>query len=99
MKKQFRTDTNPLEKITEILSTYLDTNQYEIFLFGSRARGGYTTTSDYDIGIKWKQPLGVLQLARLKGKFDDTPYHVDLVDFTNLSDTFSHIALQHTKKI
>ena len=44
-----------LDKITNVLKKYLDTNKYNFFLYGSRAKGDFFFRSDYDIWILWKK--------------------------------------------
>lgn len=65
----------------------IDDPRYEIFLFGSRARGHCDHGSDVDIGIAGPEPwpggLGRL-LTRLIDS--DVPWQCDLVDFALVKD-------------
>jgi predicted nucleotidyltransferase len=61
--------------------------RYEIFLFGSRARGHCDHSSDVDIGIAGPDPLpeGV---SRLMNRLleSDVPWRCQVVDFGLVSD-------------
>lgn len=69
---------------------------YEVFLFGSRARGGCDHSSDLDIGIAGPAPLpgGVSRLtdALLDS---DAPWRPQVVDFAMVTDpTFRRLAYE-----
>lgn len=69
---------------------------YEVFLFGSRARGGCDHSSDLDIGIAGPVPLpgGVSRLtdALLDS---DVPWRPQVVDFALVTDpTFRRLAYE-----
>jgi len=70
----------------------------KVFLFGSRAKGNTSSTSDIDIGILPKKPLNNTILWELQEIIEESfvPYDVDLVDFYNISDTFKQQALKNT---
>jgi len=61
--------------------------RYEIFLFGSRARGHCDHSSDLDIGICGPEPLpgGVSRLTNLLVE-SDVPWRPQVVDFALVSD-------------
>ena len=61
--------------------------RFEIFLFGSRARGHCDHSSDVDIGIAGPESLGPL-LGRLLRHLDDSdvPWRCNVVDFTLVTD-------------
>ncbi len=61
--------------------------RYEIFLFGSRARGHCDQGSDVDIGITWPEPLpgGTSHLLRLLTE-SDVPWRCQVVDFALVTD-------------
>jgi predicted nucleotidyltransferase len=75
-----------IEKIKGIISTTLNSrgiDTFEIYLFGSRARGDFSSSSDYDILIILKKKLGMkdkiklfTNLRRLLAK---QRYNVDVV--------------------
>jgi len=61
--------------------------RYEIFLFGSRARGHCDHSSDVDIGIAGPEPLpdGVSRLMNLLID-SDVPWRCQVVDFALVTD-------------
>lgn len=61
--------------------------RFEVFLFGSRARGHCEHSSDVDIGIAGPEPLGPL-LGRLLRHLDDSdvPWRCNVVDFFLVTD-------------
>jgi predicted nucleotidyltransferase len=61
--------------------------RYEIFLFGSRAKGHCDHSSDVDIGIAGPEPLpdGVSRLMNLLID-SDVPWRCQVVDFALVTD-------------
>jgi len=61
--------------------------RYEIFLFGSRARGHCEHGSDLDIGIAGPEPLpgGVSRLMNLLDD-SDVPWRPQVIDFALVTD-------------
>lgn len=61
--------------------------RYEIFLFGSRARGHCDHSSDVDIGIAGPEPLpgGVSRLLNRLIE-SDVPWRCHVIDFALVSD-------------
>jgi len=78
-----------IEFISETLREYLPDDS-KFFIFGSRARGQYSRSSDIDIGIESSQQLDRKLLNNIGEIFDDSfvPYHVDLVDFSKVKEKF-----------
>jgi len=70
-----------------------------IILFGSRARGDYTKTSDIDIGILPKGRINKKKLILLREKLENSniPYKVDVVDLSQTSSKFREKALKEGK--
>ncbi|MFM7108352.1 MAG: nucleotidyltransferase domain-containing protein [Planctomycetaceae bacterium] len=61
--------------------------RFEIFLFGSRARGHCDHSSDVDIGIAGPAPLGPLLGTLLRHLDDsDVPWRCNVVDFSLVTD-------------
>jgi predicted nucleotidyltransferase len=60
---------------------------YEVFLFGSRARGHCAHSSDLDIGISGPQPW-LEGIARLTDRLldSDVPWRPQVVDFALVTD-------------
>ena len=81
--------------LKELLIKRLPANS-KIFLFGSRVQGNYSTSSDLDIGIE-SENLSPVLLTELKEVIEESfiPYHVDLVDFLQVSDSFRREALKY----
>jgi predicted nucleotidyltransferase len=78
-----RTD---IEKIKEIISGVLKAKRistFETYLFGSRARGDFSSSSDYDIMIMLKKKIAMTEKIKLFTKLRRTlakkRYNVDIV--------------------
>ena len=67
--------------------------QYEVWAFGSRAKGSAKKYSDLDIAILSTEPLDINVYAELNEAFQesDLPYKVDIVDWACISETFKNI--------
>lgn len=74
--------------ITQLLRTRLP--DYEVWAFGSRARGRAKPYSDLDLAIVGDRPLSIDRLAELAEAFSesDLPWKVDLVDWSLSSPSF-----------
>jgi len=75
-----------IEKIKAIISETLKTEgiePFQLYLFGSRARGNFTADSDYDLMIISKQKIGIKDKMRLFTKLRKIlakdRYNVDVV--------------------
>lgn len=75
----------------------IDTSQYAVFLFGSRARANHGVSTDIDIGIIGEHKLSQKEIYELKEKIDESivPFNVDLVDFYNVEADFKKVALKN----
>ncbi len=64
--------------------------QYEVWAFGSRARGTAKPHSDLDLAIITDRPLPLDLSVRLAEAFEeaDLPWKVDVVDWAAASETF-----------
>lgn len=60
--------------------------QAKIYLFGSRARGDYSETSDIDIAIDDGKPFSMTQKGQIISMIDalNIPQKVDIVDFNRI---------------
>lgn len=97
-----KTILNKEEKdIRDVVFKFIDSNEYKIFVFGSRATGKARKFSDYDIGVEGKKPIAWETMALAKEAFEesDFPFKVDLVDFSFVSDKFRKTALLKIKKL
>ena len=63
---------------------------YELLLFGSRAKDRARQFSDIDIAIDSKGPITLTQLLHISGELDDSnlPYKVDIVDLSKVTGSF-----------
>jgi type I restriction enzyme S subunit len=67
--------------------------EYEVWAFGSRARGEAKRYSDLDLAIITTQPMSLSRSAALAEEFAESelPFKVDIVDWAVASDTFRQI--------
>ncbi|MBU3662736.1 MAG: nucleotidyltransferase domain-containing protein [Bacteroidetes bacterium] len=80
----------------QIVLKHIDSNKYQVFLFGSRAYGNEKFFSDIDIGILGKEAVNSIILADLEAELEESlvPFKVDLVDFNKVSIDFKNQAMQ-----
>lgn len=78
----------------KIVKQILDEFKTQVFVFGSRAKGGAKPLSDLDLCIKSNGNKRLLR--ELKDAFDESnlPFKVDIVDWSEISDSFR----QHIEK-
>lgn len=64
--------------------------QVRVYLYGSEAKGNTRRYSDIDIGLLSAEPLPLHFMNDLKEKIDNStiPYHVDVVDLTQVDELF-----------
>lgn len=89
------------KELVEILAKYLDLDQYQIFFFGSRARGDNFTRADIDIGIEGPKPIPFETIAKIKEEISELPtlYKIDIVDFRQVENDFYKVAKQNIEII
>lgn len=89
------------DKIKDIVLKYLPQDEYEVFLFGSRATGNNKKWSDYDVGIlpKGAETFSASLKYDILDELDKQkiPFFVDLVDFTDVDNTFKEFAFKDRK--
>ncbi len=80
----------------ELVLENIDTDEYAVFLFGSRAYDRYPEKADIDIGILGEKELPESSRYLLKDKIEesDIPYNVDIIDFSRTSNSFRKVALR-----
>lgn len=88
---------NSEERMKEIIFRNIDSKDYKVFLFGSRARWNHRPNSDYDIGIEWKKEIEYIKFLQLKRQLNDLPFIIDIIDFQTVDDSFKKIALKYTQ--
>ena len=78
---------------------FLKDQEAGIFLFGSRSRGNHHWGSDIDIGIIPKERFNPQRLVLLREFLENlnTPYKIDIVDFSNVSEAFKKEALKEAE--
>lgn len=88
-------------KIKEIVSKHLDLSEYDLFLFGSRARGDNNDRSDIDIGIEGKKEIPAYIKISIEDELEELPTlcKIDLVDFSLVFAGFRKEAKKHIKYI
>lgn len=89
-------DAQSLSEIKKIIFRFLDPKKNKVFIFGSRAIGNARKFSDIDIGIRSHKKISEELIEDIQDTFEesDLPYTVDVVDFSQVSDTFKNISLQ-----
>jgi len=85
--------------IRSIIGRYVDTNDFFVFLFGSRAAQTSRPNSDYDIGIFGEKKIPFALIAKIKDELDNypIPVNIDIIDFSTVSDDFKKLALKEIK--
>lgn len=83
-------ESRSLNEVRRIVLDGLRGVPAEVYLFGSRARGGATSASDIDVGVLPKNGLtpGLLSLIRERLEQSTVPYVVDLVDLSKADAEF-----------
>ena len=79
-----------IKLLKEIISKYLV--NYQLYLYGSRAKGTARRFSDVDIAINSLE-LNSLILSKIKFDIEEStiPYSVDILDYNCISDDFKNI--------
>ncbi len=88
-------------EILDIVGRHLDLTNYRVFFFGSRVGGGHTDRSDIDVGIEGPSPIPLEKMARIRGDIEDLPtlYHIDVVDFRTVDESFREVAMKHVEAL
>ena len=89
------------KEIKKIVGKYLDLKKYKIFFFGSRVKGDNFPRADIDIGIEGPKEIPIEIMAKIEEEISNlsTLYHIDIVDFRNVSDDFYEVAKQKVEMI
>ena len=84
------------EAIKRLILKAFQSYDADIFLFGSRATGDETCSSDYDIGYSTDASLNASFILTLQENLEELPIpnHVDLVDFMTVPVKFKEIATE-----
>lgn len=91
-------DTKTRSVLTKTIRAHIPDAGYKSFVFGSRATHAHRPYSDIDLGIIGPAPLPAKQYIELKDALEqsDLPYKVDVVDFSDVPESFKNVALRHT---
>ena len=67
--------------------------EWDVWAFGSRARGNAKPYSDLDLAVMTTDPLPLDRLAALTHAFDasDMTIRVDVVDWSSISEAFRQV--------
>lgn len=85
-----------LSIIKNIFLETLPLDEYNVFLFGSRAERNHRRRSDADVGVFGKTKMPAILKANLEEKLDNAnvPYRVDIIDFNETDEHFKKEALK-----
>ncbi len=83
-----------LDLIRNTIYKHFSREEYEAFVYGSRADGTAQKWSDIDVGIRGKErvPGSLIETVREELEESDIPYKVEVVDFAKVSDKFRGFA-------
>lgn len=82
-------------EVKDILNSYVRWSEYKFFFFGSRVTETGGERSDIDIGILGnKIPETDMFEIQDKIKEIETPYSINLVDFSDVNESFKETALK-----
>ncbi|NOZ68455.1 MAG: nucleotidyltransferase domain-containing protein [Deferribacteres bacterium] len=85
-----------IEKLKDVLLSFLKDEDIKVVLFGSRAREDSVNTSDVDIGIIPGKGVNRKKLILLREYIEEMniPYKVEIVDFSTVSEEFKEMAFK-----
>ncbi len=80
----------------KLILNNIDTNQYAVFLFGSRAYKIHGARTDIDIGIFGNDAIPNKVISELREILENSiiPYRIDIVDFAKVDQNFKEIAFK-----
>ena len=84
LENSFNTKISTIGELKAFLKEYFETDEVDLFLFGSRARGDDNKFSDVDLGIYKKKDVD-LKISLLREILEDSnlPFKVDIVVLNN----------------
>ena len=87
-----------VETIRIALQSVFRGDSFDLFVFGSRAAGTARPNSDWDIGVRGREPVPGRVMERARDALESlrTLQSFDLVDFRRVSKTFQDIAVRNT---
>lgn len=89
------------QEVRNIVEKHLNSDEFDVFFFGSRVSGTSDERSDIDIGIKGEKPVPADKFFRIKEELEQLPvlYKIELVDFYYVSTDFSQLAEKNKEMI
>ena len=83
-------------KLKELIIDFLKYDNVKVVLFGSRARGDSYISSDVDIGIIPHEKFAKNKITLLRENVENLniPYKVEIVDFSEVSESFRKESLK-----
>ncbi len=83
------------------LSECTEGEEFEYFLFGSRAQGTARGNSDWDIGVLGQRPLSAFERSRMTEVVEEWPtlHTIELVDLTAAKPSFRDHVMKHAVRI
>lgn len=88
-----------LKTLKELIASVIKERGVIVYLFGSRATGKATPSSDIDIGVILKEGNSGRIIALLRERIENSniPYKVDVVDLSQVSEEFRERVLREGK--
>lgn len=77
-----------MEEIQRIVLEAIGSRPIDAYLFGSRARGDFRSSSDIDLALEARDhTISITWLAELREKLELSlvPYHVEIIDLSHAS--------------
>ena len=92
MKLKFDVSSVEYEIIHNVLRAYL-TEEYKVWVFGSRAKNQVKYNSDLDLAIEYSDKIERKILRKIKFELEESKlaFKVDVLDLNNISEKFKKI--------
>jgi len=92
---------NILKEIKNIIRKYLSENDFQLFLFGSWAKGRAHPTSDIDIAISGRKKIPWDIMVKILREADEIPTlrSIDIVDLNTKGENYKKNILEYAKII
>ncbi len=94
MRLEYYDEDTLKKELKKIIGRYLDLSKYAVFFFGSRVTGNGDDRSDIDVGIEGVHTVPSNKLWKIREDIESLPtlYKLDVVDFSNTSNSFREVA-------
>ena len=79
-----------IEIIQNMFSEQLKTENYDLYVFGSRSKNNNGKYSDIDISFQGQNILSLKEILTLKHEFEysEIPYKIDIIDLNSCNSEF-----------